>query len=231
MTEPRETARGLGEAMLDEASRGGLPWPALASAFPDLALAVVFLATWIAPEAVRADMARSLMLVMLLEFISIHSSAFMGSVMFGTGNRRGRVTALLGLGGFYTLFVGAFAFMFHTWWPLVSFWGLTLNRMTSVLFGQAPQGEEKAFVQRSRAASCLCYLLFCGATVLLPVPRLGVTPEVVSRMHLPGSGLWIDQPWRVLAFGFLYFMGVGVSELFGHRWLKTPPSEGAASGR
>lgn len=42
----------------------------------------------------------------------------------------------------------------------------------------------------------------------------------------PGSGLWIDEPHRVLVFGLLYFTDVcfadvGVPELFGHRRLPT----------
>lgn len=102
----------------------------------------------------------------------------------------------------------------------MSFWGLTLNRLLGVLLGQAPEGEQVLFMRRTWAASVLFYLLGAFATTLLPIPRLGVTPEVMSHFDRMGTGgLWIDQPWRVLAFGFLYFSAVAVSEIAGHRWI------------
>ena len=108
---------------------------------------------------------------MLLEFIVVHSGGFAGVVMFGDLAPRSKVTALAGLGLFYTLFVGAFALAFHTWWPLASFWGLMANRMMSGLIGQAAPGEEKALAQRGWAAGAVFYLLFAFATTLPPIPR------------------------------------------------------------
>lgn len=161
------------------------------------------------------------MLVMLLEFIIIHSSAFMGTVLLASGPRVRRAWRVVGLGLFYSLFVGSFALAFKALWPLWSFWGLTINRMMSVLVGQAPEGEEREFLQRGWAACALAYLVFAFVTIILPLPRLGITPDVVRSAALQGEGLWVDQPWRVLAFGFLYFLGVGLSELFDHRWLRS----------
>jgi hypothetical protein len=190
------------------------------SALPDFALAITFLSAWIAPKAVHPGTVSYLMLVMLLEFIIVHSSAFMGNIAVSSGTRRSKVTAMIGLGGFYTLFVGAFSFAFHSVWPLISFWGLMLNRMLGVIVGQAPAEDQKAFVQRTWVTSVLLYMGACFFTILVPLPRLGLTNEVVGSLHLPGSGLWVSQPHRVMAFGFLYFTGVALSELGGHAWLK-----------
>jgi hypothetical protein len=127
---------------------------------------------------------------------------------------------------FYTLFVGSFALAFHQWWPLWSFWALIFNRMLSVLLKQPLEGEERIFVQRQWAAGAMFYLLAVGLTTMLPLPRFGVTPGAIAAMHLGGRGLWIDQPWRVLAAGMLYFGATAVSELFDHRmfmtWSSTP---------
>ena len=193
--------------------------PAVVSALPDLMLGATFLITWVSPYALREKMVAYLMLLMILEFIIVHSSAFMGRVMVGPLQRGRKSVTLLGLGGLYTLFVGGFALAFKAWWPLVTFWGLTLNRLLGVLLGQPPSGEEKTFVQYGWAASVMFYVLFVFATTLLPIPALGITAEVVRAQDLPGSGLWIDQPQRVVAFGFLYFTATGLSELFGQRWL------------
>lgn len=69
-------------------------------------------------------------------------------------------------------------------------------------------------------------MLLAFFTTLVPMPALGITPEVVAGQHLPGSGLWVDQPQRVIAFGFLYFAAVGVSELYGHAWLRRATETG-----
>lgn len=193
----------------------------LAAAIPDFAIGIVCLIVWVRPQWLLADALEYVVVLMLLEFIVIHSSAFLGTAMFASGESRQRAKTVLGIGAFYTLFVAGFSLAFRTWWPLASFWGQMGNRLLSVWLGHAPSEEQKQRIQRGWGLTCVCYLLGCFATVLLPIPRLGLTPEVVSRANLPGEGLWIDQPWRVAAFGFLYFMLVGWSELYEHRWAAT----------
>ncbi len=192
----------------------------IAAAVPDFALAAGFLITWIAPATFGQRAVAYLMLVMLLEFIIVHASGFMGSVILNEPlSRRTRFKALLGLGAFYGLFAAAFSAAFRAWWPLWTIFLLTLNRLLAVLTGELPEGRERAYVRRSWAVAALLYLVFVLVTTLLPVPRFGITAEVVRAQGLPGSGLWIDAPHRVLAFGFLYFLATGLSELVSHRWL------------
>ena len=193
----------------------------LASALPDFALSAFCLIAWIAPAQLAQGSVRWILLAMLLEFVVMHSAAFMGVQLYAPGPRRQRALAVLGLGGFYSLFAGGFALAFHTWWPLTSFWLLTLNRLSGVLFRQAPTGDERAFLQAGWAASAISYLLGVGLTIVLPVPRLGLTAAVVRTLDLPGSGLWIAQPWRVVAFGALYYAAVGSFEWTGFRALRS----------
>jgi len=56
------------------------------------------------------------------------------------------------------------------------------------------------------------------ATVMLPVPALGVTQEAIDLQGFSMEGLWIEEPFRVLAFGFLYFAAIGLWELFSFKW-------------
>jgi len=180
----------------------------------------VFLGTWIAPRWLGIDRIGHLLLVMLLEFIVVHSAGFMGMAVFADDPKWSRAKSILGLGALYTLFVGGFALGFRTWWPLVAFWGLTLNRLLSVIIGPPPRGEAERIVRAGWAVGAMAYLGAVSLTTPFPVPSLGVTRAVVDAAHLPGSGLWIDEPYRVLAAGFLYFLIVGVSEMFDHRWIK-----------
>ncbi len=189
------------------------------NALPDFFFAGAFLLTWFAPRALADQAVTRLMLVMLLEFIIIHSAVFMGNVMLSPAAKVPRSVGIFVLGFFYSIFAGAFSLGFRTWWPLGAFWLQTGNRLLGVVTGQ-PDGDAKDFLKRGWVVSILLYLGCCFVTVLLPVPALGITPAVVASLHLPGEGLWIGEPYRVIAFGFLYFALTGWSELFDHRWLK-----------
>lgn len=206
----------------------GRMFPTVGAALPDVALGAVYLTAWVAPGTFGSDVIPGLVLLMLLEFIIVHSSVFLGSAVISTEPPARKARGILGIGASYTLFVAGFAIGFRTWWPVISFWGLTINRLLSVLLGQAPSGEEKLFLRRSWAVTAMAYLCFAGLTTVLPLPRLGVTGAF--RDGLPGSGLWISEPHRALAFGFLYFTAVGISELFGHRWLPAQGLAGASNG-
>lgn len=195
----------------------GAPSPvprALASALPDLVLGAGFAYAWIAPARVGPGMIRWMLMTMLLEFIVIHSSAFMGKMAFAPVRGWVGASCVIGLGCFYTLFVVGFCLSFHTWWPLLSFWALTLNRASVVLFGQAPSGSEQKVIMSSWAATTLFYLAGCALTAIPPLPHPGWTADWVANLHLGGSGVWISEPWRPVAFGTVYFTAVGLFELF-----------------
>ena len=192
----------------------------LASAMPDFALATACLLAWIAPEAFAFPIVPWVMLTMLVEFIVVHSAPFMGLQLVSDIPAARKVRNVIAIGGFYSIFLMGFSLAFHAWWPFVSFWTLTVNRLTVLLFRQAPAGEERATLQASWAAGALCYLAGAFLTTVLPLPRFGVTPEYVESLHLSGGGLWIAQPWRVVAFGALHFATLGFFEATGFRSLR-----------
>ena len=200
----------------------GSPLARLTTALPDFGIGLGFLITWIAPLTFGEKALTYFLLVMLLEFLIVHSAGFMGSVVFNRPlAKRIKVKALVGLGLFYGLFAAGFALGFRAWWPLWTIGLLTLNRILVVLTGNVPEGRERLFIRKGWAVSALFYLVFAFATVLLPVPEFGVTAEVIRLQGFTSGGLWIDEPQRVLAFGMLYFTTLGLSELFSHRWLPT----------
>lgn len=174
---------------------------ALLSALPDFGLAALFLVTWITPDAFDEKMVSYLVLVMVMEFVIIHSSGFMGRVMIDEGDKKKRGLTLVGLALFYSLFVGGFALSFETWWPLAAFWGMTLNRILFILLGHAPEGEGKLLLQKSWAAGALFYLGSVFLTVLAPIPELGITWEVVRDQEFSVEGLWPEDPEHAIACG------------------------------
>lgn len=120
---------------------------------------------------------------------------------------------ILGFGLFYSLFTGAFSLAFKTAWPFVSFWVLTANRLLGVLVSPVEDLKQANVVMGGWALTVVAYLGCCFLTVLVPMPRFGITPEVVSRQAFSGGGLWIDQPHIAIAFGFFYFLVVGLGEM------------------
>ncbi|HRQ78067.1 MAG TPA: hypothetical protein PLY94_05660 [Gemmatimonadaceae bacterium] len=187
------------------------------AALPDFAIAIAALITWVAPSILGEHWAGYFLTLMLLEFIVVHSAAFLGSVAFSDSPRSKRVMLTLGLAGFYTLFGAAIAFGAKAWWPLFAFWGLIVNRLLGILFGTVPSGREREAMQASWVVGAISYLLGAFATVLLPVPRLGVRPEMLGPIGEDSGGLWADEPQRVLAFAVLYFTVVGLHAAFGGR--------------
>lgn len=174
----------------------------LVAAGPDAVTAAVFLTLWISPFAFGDSGVRNALLVMLIEFVLVHAAGFLGLLLLDPTTPRGRrVLALAGFAGFYLLFVGAFMLAFGEWWPALVFGWLVLGKFAAIV-GNRGAGDAQAALW---GLSALAYLLGAFATVLLPLPRLGVEAAVVGQLGLPGSGLWVEQPHRVLAFGFLYF--------------------------
>ncbi|MGA7613587.1 MAG: hypothetical protein WBX15_00265 [Thermoanaerobaculia bacterium] len=187
---------------------------ALFAALPDFALAGTFLITWIRPETFGVELVGRLVTLLLLEFITIHSAAFMGMAMMSRrASRTKRVGGILFLTAFYSLFAGAFSFFARSWWPILSFWGLVGNRLLQVLIGRVPEGREQDAVIAGWGITGALYVICVFIVTIAPIPSLGVSPSVVAAQHFSATGIWIEQPWRPLAGGFLYYLLVGWSEL------------------
>lgn len=200
------------------------------SAVPDFGLAALALITWIDPKRMGEHWVGWFLTLMLLEFIVVHSAAFLGSVAFSDKPRDVRVRQTLGLAAMYTLFVSGFALASKAWWPLLTFWGLIVNGLLGILFGAAPSGEEKQYAAQSWAAGAMFYLGGVFLTVFIPLPRLGVRSSMLGPVGENSSGVWVTDPHRVLAFAVLYFTAVGLSTLYNHRIFAAGVQGTAAAG-
>lgn len=178
--------------------------PRLTAAVPDAITAGFFLAVWIAPLKLGAGSVRTAMLIMLVEFVLIHASGFLGAfALAGTAPRRKRVLAIAGFGLFYALFIGAFMAAFKAWWPAAVFGWLLVGKLARVLARSDPAASQR--LMSAWAASVLFYILGVFATLFLPLPKLGIDAATIPQLGLVGSGAWVDEPHRVVAFGLLYF--------------------------
>lgn len=191
---------------------------AFLASLPDFALAAVACITWVSPATLGEEKVAWFLGLMLLEFIVVHSAAFLGSIALSDAPKPKRLLHALGLSVFYTLFAAGFALGMKHWWPLAAFWGLTANRLLGIALGQAPKGKERELMQASWATGAVAYLFGAFLTVLAPIPKFGVRPEMLGAAGEDSGGLWIDEPHRVVAFAVVYFTLIGLFTLFGHRW-------------
>ena len=183
-----------------------------AGSLPYFFLAWLFLRTWIHPLHKSERMVRYLMYVMVLEFFIVHSTFFFGSIALGHMSMMGKSLSLIGIGLFYSVFAGGISLAHKSWWPFLSFWGLTLTKLYSYLYTPVMAGEAVA-IKSSWAFMLVAYLVGCFLTLFLPVPRLGITQEVVERQQFKATGTWAEYPHKAIAFGFIYFAALGIFEL------------------
>ena len=179
--------------------------PRALAALPDALTAAIFLAAWIAPDLFGPQYVANLTLVMLMEFIVMHSSGFYAGLAASNVARAKRLILLCVLTAFYATFIGAFALVFDSAWPLLAFGWLFLSRFAHIWTHPVESGTETQRAMMLWVASGASYVIGAIVTVTLPLPRLGMTRDFVASMHLSGSGEWIERPYTVLAFGALYF--------------------------
>jgi hypothetical protein len=187
--------------------------PRLIAAVPDAITAGFFLTVWIAPLWLGEGGVRTAMLIMLVEFLVVHASGFLGAIaLASTVSRRKRLLALLGFGLFYALFIGAFMLAFKAWWPAAVFGWLLVGKFARVLTRVDDHAAQRQMA--AWGASVLFYILGVFLTLFLPLPRLGIDAATIPRLGLVGEGAWIDEPHRVVAFGVVYF-----AALAWYKWL------------
>ncbi|MHB9132568.1 MAG: hypothetical protein ACYDBB_15980 [Armatimonadota bacterium] len=189
------------------------------AALPDFGMAGAFLISWIAPATFGPRFLEFLLLLLLVEFVTICSTAVMLTTMYKQDSRSRRISTMLLFGLMCTTLTGAYSLMFHTWWPVIGFWSLTGKRILAVAFNRVPVGELRQQAKRGMTVPLMLYVVGAFATTLLPLPRLGITPQATSGLHLGDSGLWVEQPQTFVAFGFLYFLALAFSSMVDHRWI------------
>ncbi len=205
------------------------PLERLLNALPDAITAGYFLILWMQPMAFGDHGVRTGMLIMLVEFIVVHASGFLGGIAFGDiVSRNARIKALCGLAGFYLLFIAAWSYAFQAWWPFLAFGWLWVGKAVVAMDKRSPTQDRMLRMMSGWALSVVFYLAGAFMTVLLPIPRLGFSGIDVARLDLPGSGEWVDRPYGVMAFGVLYFGLLATSKW--RDWV-LPASQVRANGR
>jgi hypothetical protein len=187
--------------------------PAIAALAPRFATAATYLAAWIVPQRLPPGLVKGLFLGMLLEFLLIHSYAFLNVAGRGTSGAkpaeklRGALV-VLGFGLLYLLMATVIGWATQSMTPVWTIVWLLGARIFEVVVAGEPTGAVAASRTASWLRHVLLYLFLAIVTAVVPLPGFGLTDEVIAGFALPGSGTWVEKPQSVLAFGCLYF-GLG----------------------
>lgn len=188
----------------------------------ELGIAAVFLITWIWPHAIQPDMVTRLAFLMLIEFIVLHATAFLAFAGASDPSIRFRAIVVGGLLAVYGVFGIGFSFAYGDPWPLMALLITLAPRISMAVFQQTDlQGFARGMAQWTVMTAM--YLIGAVATLLAPIPRLGITREVVEAQEMSGEGIWFDEPYRVMAFGVCYFAATAILSFIN---LMRPPAEG-----
>jgi hypothetical protein len=166
---------------------------------------------WAFPDLGDAELILTYSVLMGVEFIMVHSGVFM---IILSGNKYGFI--------FLILFYGLFAWSFNAIIPgnkiLFAYMFVVLNRMKFVLYPTSKELKTQLIVYSAFVAFLYFILLIAFSVEDSHIPVLGLTKEYISRSgyHLltDGGGLLIDKPQVGLAFGFTYFIILGLIEFF-----------------
>lgn len=178
----------------------------LFGALPDLATGIACLVVWVAPFSFGQDAVKTVVLMMLMEFLLVHGAGFFTAVAFMDDlSRAKRLLAMSGLLLFYALFVAAFAWSFRAWWPVGVFLWLAIGKATWIFTSPRDRAAEMDRQTKVWAFSVAMYLAAVFGGLLLPLPRLGISEAILPQLGLPGSGEWIERPHVAVAGMAFYF--------------------------
>jgi hypothetical protein len=182
------------------------PVTRLFAALPDALTCLAYCWTWLQPLRFNSDAVKTLMLVMLMEFLCVHSGGFLGATVLADDvSKMKKTLSIAGFGCFYLMFATAFSLAFHAWWPVFTFLWLLGSRFALVWLSPMPRKDEIGRQMSLWALSVAAYLAGVFLGVIFPIPELGITPQVISSLSLEGSGLWVEKPQTVIASGAFYF--------------------------
>ena len=204
-------------------SIGGLLDKLLAGA-PDAITSGWCLWVWIDPLEIGADAVKGVVLMMLMEFILINATGFFTVIPFMMDTGRGtRVAMLLGLCAIYILLVTAFALPFHAWWPFAAFGWLAFGKLVWILRNRRTSDYNQMWLMGGWAFSVAAYLGAVGVGATMDLPTLGITPAVVTQLHLPGGGEWVETPHKAVAAAVFYFAALALFKWLHAATRKTHP--------
>lgn len=174
-------------------------------------LAYTYYRLWVLPTPEDAEQILTYSLLMLFEFILIHSGVFMA--LFSKSR-----AALL----FFIVFYSGFAFALNRLAPnntiLITYMFVVFNRMKTAFYARTPAMKRNIMKYSAVVATLYFFLLIAFVFGEGLIPALGVTEGFLSAIGYHSltstGGMFIEEPRVPLALGVVYFSVLGLGELW-----------------
>lgn len=190
-------------------SGGELCVRVLTGSVPDLFLAAGFFITWHRPYTFGEFAVKHFMALMLLEFLVVHATGFLGALTSRDTPFYERILIYSVLMVFYGLMSFGMLVGMGSYWPALGFTLMLLGKAPNVFRPQ--HGDDAMMGIMSNWAAMVCLYLFgVFATAVYELPPYGVTPEVIAAQNFETGGEWPEKPYTVMAFGAIYFTGLAL---------------------
>ncbi len=185
---------------------------ALFSILPTLMLIWMLVSTWLDPLTTQnGAWLRGVIALMLLEFVSLHSGAFLGALAAGVQSILIRWVMYLALAVVYAIFVYGVALSLNDF-TILKLYGLLLVGRFFIIVTAGP--EDRARLTQRAFLGVGAFVSSIAITTIFPVPELGITPKVLNTlMPERGTSVWESQPQTVVAAAILYFSIMVVMEI------------------
>lgn len=195
--------------MRDRLLRGAL---ALSGGVPLLIVAATLLMIWIEPRSVAGGAWLELgAMMILLEFLLLHSGAFMAVGPVVCRKPWQQAAWFLGCTVLYGLFfvgVAAWIGQDYVGWLLAGVW---LSRLLTLLI---LHDKRATMLMLQRSAFGMVILLLTMFICLFPWPDLGISGAARYEAFGPATDSMSEHPERFLAWGVAYFLIMGAVELW-----------------
>ncbi|OAT49126.1 hypothetical protein [Providencia heimbachae] len=180
------------------------------------------LSVWFYPEYYNAEIIYNLTIILIFEFILVHSGVFMAVIQ----NK-------LALAGF-ALFYGIFALAINTSVlgdaPIILYLysATVINRMVFGLTSRTPQERQENMLYSALMALNFMFCIFAALILSFMVPYGGLTPSYLSSISyfdvMSSGGEFPEKPHVAFAFGVMYFSMPVIMPMiiwFFSRWYKS----------
>lgn len=182
-------------------------------ALPLLGLSWAFWSYWTAPDQFTFFELSEFAVLLLVEFIVIHSSQFHHQVTFTYQPKLQKVEAFVVILVFYSAIAAGVSYAAGSSWPFYAFVGLTVLKLPTVVFSGKPDHDRRKAALTEWMFDGSLYVVGVIGSALLDIPTLGMARVSPLELNLPVEGVWFEEPHRLVAFGCFYFGVLGLKDL------------------
>ena len=166
-------------------------------------LAYIFLSLWLRPQASDVEMINNLTILVIFEFVLVHSGVFMSILGRSWKGWAGFIV-------FYGIFALAFNAMVNDNQILIIYGIVVLNRMLPVILSSKKTDKAQGLLMSFVYATIYLVLLFSVILGSSYIPQFGLTEAFLgsadfSVINLEGGGFF-EAPHIIMCFGVLYYL-------------------------